>query len=239
MSDPITLTTAFLLGFFSTLHCIGMCGGIIGALSLSLPVKIRNSKTKLFAFVLTYNVGRLISYCVAGLVAGAIGTGLLLSTGFDQGHTILKFIGISMMIAIGLYLTGWMPQLASVEKMGIPIWKRLEPIGRKLVPVASIPKALAYGLIWGWLPCGLVYFVLIWALTAGDAINGALIMLAFGLGTLPTLITAGFMTSWVTRFAHSTRARQIVGLLIIFMAIGSLFIPMDHGQYGHDHNQQE
>jgi len=239
MSDPITLTTAFLLGLFSTLHCIGMCGGIIGALSLSLPLKIRNSKPALFAFVLTYNTGRLISYSIAGLVAGAIGTGVLQSAGFDQGHNILQFIGISMMIAIGLYLTGWIPQLASVEKIGVPIWKRLEPIGRKLVPVTSIPKALAYGLIWGWLPCGLVYFVLVWALTAGDAINGALIMLAFGLGTLPSLITAGFMASWVTRFAHSPRARQIVGLLIIFMAIGSLFVPMDHNHINHDPIDQQ
>jgi len=112
------------------------------------------------------------------------------------------------------------------------VWKRLEPISRRLVPVASIPKAIAYGLIWGWLPCGLVYFVLIWALTAGDAIHGALIMLAFGAGTLPTLITAGFMTSWLTRFARSTRARQVVGIIIIVMALGSLFIPMEHGNHG-------
>ncbi|VAW50656.1 Heavy-metal-associated domain (N-terminus) and membrane-bounded cytochrome biogenesis cycZ-like domain, possible membrane copper tolerance protein [hydrothermal vent metagenome] len=228
MSDPITLTSAFLLGFFSTLHCIGMCGGIIGALSLSLPVEIRNNKPRLFSFILSYNIGRLISYGTAGLIAGAVGTSILQSTGFDQGHVILQGIGVAMMVAIGLYLTGWLPQLARVEKLGIPIWKRLEPIGKKLVPVASIPKAMAYGLIWGWLPCGLVYFVLIWALTSGDAWLGALTMLAFGAGTLPTLITAGFMTSWITRFAHSTRARQIVGLLIIVMAIGSLFIPMEH-----------
>lgn len=228
MDDSITLTSAFLLGLFSTLHCVGMCGGIIGALSLSLPVEIRNSRSKLFTFVLTYNLGRIISYSLAGLIAGAIGTSALQSAGFDQGHTILRIIGVLMMVAIGLYLTGWLPQLASVEKMGIPIWRRLEPIGRKLVPVVSLPKALAYGLIWGWLPCGLVYFVLIWALTAGDALHGALIMLAFGLGTLPTLITAGFMTSWITRFAHSTRARQVVGLLIVIMAIGSYFIPMEH-----------
>ena len=228
MNDPVTLTSAFLLGFFSTMHCIGMCGGIIGALSLSLPVEIRNNKAKLFSFVLSYNIGRLISYSVAGLIAGAVGTSVLQSTGFDQGHAILRIIGVAMMVAIGLYLTGWLPQLASVEKIGIPVWKHIEPIGRKLVPVASIPKALAYGLIWGWLPCGLVYFVLIWALTAGDAVHGALTMLAFGLGTLPTLITAGFMTSWITRFAHSTRTRQLVGLLIIAMAIGSLFIPMEH-----------
>jgi len=233
MSDPVTLTSAFLLGFFSTMHCIGMCGGIIGALSLSLPLEIRNSKPRLFTFVLSYNVGRLASYSIAGLIAGAVGTSVLQSTGFDQGHAVLRIIGVAMMVAIGLYLTGWLPQIASIEKIGIPVWKRLEPIGRKLVPVASIPKALAYGLIWGWLPCGLVYFVLIWALTAGNAINGALTMLAFGLGTLPTLITAGFMTSWITRFAHSTRARQVVGLLIIVMAIGSLLIPMEHHHHHH------
>ena len=228
MSDPITLTSAFLLGFFSTLHCIGMCGGIIGALSLSLPEEIRNNKTRLFTFVLSYNIGRITSYSIAGLIAGAVGTGVLQSAGFDQGHSVLKYIGVSMMVAIGLYLTGWLPQLASVEKIGVPLWKRLEPFGRKLVPVVSIPRALAYGMVWGWLPCGLVYFVLIWALTAGDAVNGALTMLAFGLGTLPTLIAAGFMTSWITRFARSARARQVVGLLIIAMAIGSLFIPMAH-----------
>jgi len=238
MSDPVTFTSAFLLGFFSTMHCIGMCGGIIGALSLSLPVEVRNNKPKLFSFVLSYNIGRLTSYSIAGLIAGAVGTTVLQSTGFDQGHAILQGIGISMMVAIGIYLTGWLPQLATVEKIGIPVWKRLEPISRRLVPVASIPKAIAYGLIWGWLPCGLVYFVLIWALTAGDAMHGALIMLAFGAGTLPTLITAGFMTSWLTRFARSTRARQVVGIIIIVMALGSLFIPMKHGNHGESSQDQ-
>lgn len=228
MNDPVTFTSAFLLGLFSTVHCIGMCGGIIGALSLSLPVEIRTHKPRLFGFVAAYNTGRIISYTLAGLVAGAVGTGVLQSAGFDQGHTILRIFGIGMMIAIGLYLTGWLPQLAMVEKIGIPVWKRLEPFARKLIPVSSLPKALLYGLIWGWLPCGLVYFVLIWALTAGDAMHGAATMLAFGLGTLPTLITAGFMTSWLTRFARSDRARQLVGVLIILMAIGSLYLPIEH-----------
>ena len=228
MDDPVSFTSAFLLGLFSTVHCIGMCGGIIGALSLSLPVEIRNHKPRLFIFVTTYNIGRLLSYTLAGLIAGAVGTGVLASTGFDQGHAILRYVGVAMMVAIGIYLAGWLPQLAIIEKIGVPLWQKLEPIGRKLLPVASLPKALAYGMIWGWLPCGLVYFVLIWALTAGDALHGALMMLAFGLGTLPTLLTAGFMTSWVTRFARNPTARVIVGLLIIAMAIGSLFIPMEH-----------
>ncbi len=228
MDDPITLTSAFLLGLFSTIHCIGMCGGIIGALSLTLPADIRNHKPRLFSFILTYNTGRILSYAAAGLIAGAIGTGVLQSSGFEQGHTILRIIGISMMIAIGLYLAGWLPQLAAIEKVGKPVWQLIEPVGRKLMPVDSLLKAFIYGMIWGWLPCGLVYFVLIWALTAGDAIHGAMTMLAFGAGTLPTLMTAGFMTSWLTRFARSSRARQIVGLLIILMAIGSLFLPMEH-----------
>jgi sulfite exporter TauE/SafE len=234
MNDPVTLTSAFLLGLFSTMHCVGMCGGIIGALSLSLPLEIRNSKPMLLSYVMTYNLGRLTSYTLAGLIAGAVGTGLLQSTGLDQGHAVLRVIAVTMMAAIGLYLTGWLPQLATIEKIGVPVWKRLEPIGRKLLPVSSLPRALSYGMVWGWLPCGMVYFVLIWALTTGDAVTGAMTMLAFGLGTLPTLVTAGFMASWITRFAHSRRARQVVGLLIIAMAIGSLFIPME--QHHHHHS---
>jgi sulfite exporter TauE/SafE len=236
MENPLTYTSAFLLGLFSTIHCVGMCGGIIGALSLSLPVEIRNNKARMLMFITTYNIGRILSYSFAGLVAGAIGTGVLASTGFEQGHAVLRAIGVAMMVAIGLYLAGWLPQLATVEKIGVPVWKKLEPVGRKLLPVASLPKAMAYGLIWGWLPCGLVYFVLLWALTAGNAVQGALTMLAFGIGTLPTLLATGFMTSWLTRFARSTRARQLVGLLIVAMAIGSLFIPMGDQMPGHHHH---
>ena len=236
MENPLTYTSAFLLGLFSTIHCVGMCGGIIGALSLSLPVEIRNNKARMLMFITTYNIGRILSYSFAGLVAGAIGTGVLASAGFDQGHAVLRAIGVAMMVAIGLYLAGWLPQLAIVEKIGVPVWKKLEPLGRKLLPVASLPKAMAYGLIWGWLPCGLVYFVLLWALTAGNAAQGALTMLAFGIGTLPTLLATGFMTSWLTRFARSTRARQLVGLLIVAMAIGSLFIPMGDEMTGHHHH---
>ena len=232
MDTPATLTSAFLLGLFTTLHCVGMCGGIIGALSLGLPEKIRDNKLQLLFFVGTYNVGRIISYSLAGLLAGAIGSSAFTSAGLEQGHQILKYIAAAMMIAVGLYLSGWLPQLANVERIGVPLWKKLEPVGRRLLPVSTPLKALSYGLIWGWLPCGMVYFVLIWALSAADAIQGALLMLAFGLGTLPTLLAAGFMTSWVTRFARNAKVRSIVGLLIIAMAIGSLLIPMQHSNHG-------
>lgn len=232
MDTPVSLTSAFLLGLFTTLHCVGMCGGIIGALSLGLPAKIRDNKLRLLLFVGTYNLGRIISYSLAGLLAGALGAEVLTSVGFKQGHQILQYIGVGMMIAVGTYLAGWLPQLAYVEKIGRPLWKKLEPVGRRLLPVSNPLKALSYGLIWGWLPCGMVYFVLIWALSAGSALQGASLMLAFGLGTLPTLLAAGFMTSWLTRFARNAKIRSFVGLLIIAMAIGSLFIPMQHNNHG-------
>lgn len=228
MESPVSLISAFLLGIFTTLHCVGMCGGIIGALSLGLPAKVRDNKLQLLFFVGTYNLGRIISYSLAGLLAGSLGMSAFTSASFEQGHQILQYIGVGMMVAVGLYLSGWLPQLAIVEKIGIPLWKKIEPIGRRLLPVDNPIKALVYGLIWGWLPCGMVYFVLIWALSAGSALQGAAIMLAFGLGTLPTLLAAGFMTSHLTRFAANPKIRSLAGLLIIAMAIGSLFIPMEH-----------
>lgn len=232
MDTPVTLTSAFLLGLFTTLHCVGMCGGIIGALSLGLPTEIRDNKLRLLFFVSTYNIGRIISYGLAGLLAGALGTEFFTAVGFKQGHHILQYIGVAMMVAVGLYLSGWLPQLAYIEKIGRPLWKTIEPFGRRLLPVSNPFKALAYGLIWGWLPCGMVYFVLIWALSAGSALQGSLLMLAFGLGTLPTLLMAGFMTSWMTGFTRNPKIRTLVGLLIIAMAIGSLFIPMQHNNHG-------
>ncbi len=236
MTDsPVTLSAAFLIGLFSSLHCIGMCGSIMGALSLSLPASIRDNRFKRFSFVSSYNLGRILSYSFAGLIAGAVGVGLFENTGLASGHAILRATGVVMMVLIGLYLAGWLPQLAYFERAGAPVWRKLEPIGRKMMPVDTMARAFVYGMIWGWLPCGLVYTVLLWTLTAGSAVEGALTMMAFGIGTLPTLITAGVMTSWLTRFAQSANARRVVGIVIILMAVGSLFIPIgaDHSSHIH------
>lgn len=234
--DPVSISAAFLIGLFSAVHCIGMCGSIIGALSLSLPGPIRDNPIKRFGFVSSYNFGRILSYGVAGMIIGGIGMTVFESSGSASIRMFAKIISTTMMIAIGLYLAGWFPQVSYIEKIGVPIWRKLEPIGRKMMPVDSIGKAFAYGLIWGWLPCGLVYTVLVWSLTTGSATNGALIMLAFGLGTLPTLITTGVMTSWITRFAQSPTARHIAGLIIIIMAIASLIIPIGMGSGEHHHH---
>jgi len=233
MDSPQSLASALILGLFSTVHCVGMCGGIIGALSLSLPDRIRQQRLQHVLFITLYNLGRILSYSFAGLVVGHIGAEAAAYADMSGGPSMLRYTSVILMIAIGLYLAGWLPQLSRVERIGTPVWKLLEPVGRKLVPVNTMPRALLYGLVWGWLPCGMVYFVLVWALTSGSATQGALIMAAFGLGTLPSLLAAGLAVSWLKRFTQSKMTRQLVGALVIAMAIGSLLMPMGGHKQGH------
>ena len=224
MDTPLTIYSAFFLGLFSSLHCLGMCGGIMGALSLSLPAEIRQKKINQIKFVLLYNIGRLSSYTSAGLLAGAFGIEILKAVGLEQAHDVLRYLGVIFMVAIGFYLAGWFPQMSQLERLGRPVWQRVEPFARKLMPVNTPMKALLYGVAWGWLPCGLVYVVLLMTVTSGSAMQGASMMLAFGLGTLPTMMSAGIMATWIARFRQSQMARQIICLIIVAMAVASLFI---------------
>lgn len=223
--------TAFLLGLFSTVHCIAMCGSVIGALTLSLPVEVRESQRKMFPYVFNYNLGRLLSYGVAGAIVGLISSPL---AAFD-GHTVLGYLSVFLMISMGLYLAGWFPKFARMERLGGPIWKLLQPIGQKLLPVKTHSQAFSLGMVWGWLPCGLVYAGLAVAATAGDPVNGALVMLAFGVGTLPAVMGAGLFTGFLASMARIKHLRQIAGVSIIVMALATAFWPMDHSG-GHDHS---
>ncbi|MCW9014267.1 MAG: sulfite exporter TauE/SafE family protein [Gammaproteobacteria bacterium] len=229
MDTPLTISQAFLVGLVSTLHCLGMCGGIMGALSLSLPAEVRNNRVYLVSFVSLFNIGRIVSYMAAGLIAGAFGVEILKAVGLENAHEILRYFGVIFMVAIGFYLAGWFPQMAQVERIGKPVWRYVEPIARKMMPINTPARALFYGMAWGWLPCGLVYVVLLMTVTAGSAIQGANMMLAFGLGTLPTMLSAGIMTTWVRRLASSQKARQVIGVIIILSALASLLIGVGDG----------
>ncbi len=228
MESPQGIIAALILGLFSSVHCLGMCGGIIGALSLSLPEPVRQHRGRLLAFIAIYNTGRILSYAAAGTLVGLIGARAAAYVDMSGGPSLLRYSGALMMLLIGLYLAGWLPQLGRVERIGKPLWRVLEPVARRLVPVDRPHKALAYGLIWGWLPCGMVYFALVWALTSGSATQGALIMASFGLGTLPSLISAGVAASWLRGFTRRPLTRQLVGAAVILMALGSVLMPMGH-----------
>ncbi len=214
---------AFAMGLFSSLHCIGMCGSIIGTLTYSLKPEIRNKKSALFSYVLNYNIGRISSYTLAGLLAGLIETALTFPLGVENGHRVLQILSAGIMIAAGLYIAEWFPRFAYIEKAGAGIWKKLEPYGHRLIPVSSRPQAYLFGMIWGWLPCGLVYAALALAATTGDVVRSALTMFAFGLGTLPAVLGIGIMTQLLTKLARAKRFKQAVGILLVVIALIALF----------------
>ncbi len=225
--------SAFLLGLFGTLHCVGMCGSISSILTFSLPSTTRKNNPALLTYLGFYNLGRILSYSTAGAIAGAFGSQILYNISPTQGHTILLILSTSMMIAVGLYLAGWFPKLAYIERIGVPFWKRIEPLGRKLLPVTNPLQALLYGAIWGWLPCGLVYSVLLIALAQGQAMQGSLFLLAFGLGTLPSLLGSGLFAGKLLHIAHNPKIRIYAGLLLIFLALTGL--GLNWGVHEHHH----
>ena len=221
----LSLPLAFTVGLFSTLHCVGMCGGIMGALSYGLPVTIRQNSSRFLLFLLVYNSGRIMSYAIAGALLGMLGGTLLEFLGPGQGHRWLQWVAALIMVLIGLHVAGWLPKLARVERIGVPLWNRLEPLGRSLMPVQSLPKALAYGAIWGWLPCGLVYTMLISTATKVGPMNGALYMAAFGLGTLPSVMATGLLAGRLYRIARLPYLRVTVGIIIVLMGLLTLWFP--------------
>lgn len=214
---------ALIMGLFSALHCLSMCGSIIGSLTLSLRREIRDSKALLFPFVLSYNLGRVTSYTLAGYLAGMLHNVLMLPLGEGQGHRILQILSALVMLGAGLHVAGWFPRFAYIERGGALIWRRIEPYGRRLIPVETLPKAYIFGMIWGWLPCGLVYTAVTLAATAGNEVRGALTMLAFGLGTLPAVVGVGIITSFMVRLSNMRKFRQVAGFLLILLALLAAF----------------
>jgi sulfite exporter TauE/SafE len=171
------------LGLASGVHCAGMCGGIVTAFSVS-----NKDRTPVSPRLLLFNCGRISSYAVGGAIAGTIGALGWYSSG-AQGALLL--LANTVLIFVGLHLAGLRSPLRFLERLGVPLWRRLQPLAARLMRKPGLAAAYGAGLAWGWLPCGLVYGALTAAAFAGSPANGALAMLAFGAGTLPWLLAAG------------------------------------------------
>jgi len=224
---PLFLT-ALALGLLGGGHCIGMCGGLMGALTLSIPVEQRKGWT-LWRLLLGYNLGRISSYAAAGALVGSLGW-LVQDLGLG---VILRTLAGLLMIAMGLYLANWWSGLTRIERAGRGLWRHIEPHARKLLPVTSAPQALALGALWGWLPCGLVYSTLIWASSHGNSALSAGLMLTFGLGTLPTLLATGLLADRMLAFLRNRKVRVTAALLVIVFGIWTLPGPHQAWLMGH------
>lgn len=209
----------FLVGLLGGTHCMSMCGGIVGALTAQAPGPARRA----WPVHLAYNVGRITTYTALGAVLGAAGTvGLLFNDVLPVQMGLYVFANL-MLIALGLYLTGFTRLLAPIERAGLVVWKRIQPLTRRWVPVRGVRQALPMGLLWGFLPCGLVYSVLTTALLTGSAGRGAAMMLAFGLGTLPNLMLAGLLFKRFRDVTRNTRVRFVGDMLVLGFGLFGLY----------------
>lgn len=234
ITDPVSYTTAFVIGLLGGAHCVGMCGGIMNALSFAIPEQQRNAR-QVTPILILYNAGRILSYTIAGAIAGLLG-GYLQQTGGEVGPTLRIIAGL-MLIAMGLYLAGWWRGLIYLEKIGGFFWKYLQPIGNRLMPVTKPSQAALLGFIWGWLPCGLVYSTLTWSATSTHWQQSALIMFCFGLGTLPAMLLTGAFAHQVKVWIQKTSVRNIAALLVIGFGIWTMGWTLYHRGHAHDNNQ--
>jgi sulfite exporter TauE/SafE len=227
------LASAALVGLAGGVHCVGMCGGIVGALAGAT-----GQRQPAMRLHLAYSAGRILSYGLAGALAGSAGgvlgwagSAALGVRGSMVGQSIFMLAASLMLIMLGLYLSGLAPVLRHMESLGAGLWRRLQPLARPLLPAATLPRAVGLGAIWGFLPCGLVYAMLVTAMATGSPALGAAVLVAFGLGTLPNLLAVGF---WLSRFraiVRSPRARLAAGAAVCIFGIYGLVL-FGHGLLG-------
>ncbi|GMV58459.1 MAG: hypothetical protein AMXMBFR72_15660 [Betaproteobacteria bacterium] len=214
---------AFALAALGGLHCAGMCGGFIGALQMNRPRGVPAAR-----LAAGYHAGRIASYSAAGALAGALG-GALYAADVLPVQVALLVVGSIMLLAIGASMFGRGAWLKRIEPAGAWVWRFVAPLARKVYPPRSGRQALVAGLAWGWIPCGMVYAALPLALVAGGPRQGALVMLAFGLGTLPNLALVDFAASRVSAgdssgaLAHARAwLKPMAGALIVVFGLSGL-----------------
>jgi len=225
----LALSAALVAGLAGGVHCAGMCGGIVRVLCVA-PAGAAPRWSYLFA----YNAGRIASYACAGALAGALGEAGLLTRAVPQIQPLLFLLASIMLVVLGLYLTGATRAMAWLEAAGAWLWRRIQPWSRAVLPVTSLKRALGLGVLWGWLPCGMVYAVLLTALALASAGQGAAVMLAFGLGTLPNLIGIGVLWRQLERLRGASAPRVLAGCAVAAFGVYGLLKALQPGAFGSD-----
>lgn len=225
MPEWSVLAAALAIGFLGSSHCIGMCGGISGALGLAVP-----GEKPQWPRLLGYSAGRIASYALMGLIVGAVGA--YLAVDLAAGLAPLRVIAGLMLIAMALYLANWWRGLVWLERGGAVLWRGLQPLSRRLLPVNSTSQAVALGALWGWLPCGLVYSALTYALAQGSAPQAALAMFAFGLGTAPAVLATGVAATRLRTLIQKPGVRLSMASLVFVFGLWTLWGGFGHGDHG-------
>lgn len=211
---------AFVFGLLGGAHCIGMCGGIMGALTFSVPPELRRPH-RVLGLLLGFNAGRIVSYMVIGALVGLVGAGL--SHALDSIALVLRVVAAVMLILMALYIANWWKGLVRIEAVGSHVWGVVAPVAKRFMPVVRARQAFGLGAVWGWMPCGLIYSMLAWSLSIAEPLQGAALMGAFGLGTLPTVLATGVAARRISGWIRNPATRTVAALLIISFATWQLW----------------
>lgn len=239
------MTTAMIfaalsMGLFGSPHCLGMCGGIVAAFGISMQ---NLSPTKRHLLITGYHLGRLASYVILGIIASIFGQELLAP--FLTGNDLPRYLLGGAFVFVGLMMLG-LPVLNQLEKLGLKLWNALAPIRSKVLPMNSLPKALAAGLLWGFLPCGMVYGALVVASTIAikdtSYLGSVGFMALFWLGTLPMLLATGTVIAWLRNKIARFNLRAMSGVVLVLSGLLSAFsspimhsLHGDHAHHAHSH----
>lgn len=225
MVEPLSLLSALLLGLFGASHCLIMCGGIAAALGTARSP----SMTHRLSSTLMFNLGRISSYALAGALSGALGLWL------QQQHQLFAFALRSLagvlLVLMGLYVARWSTWLTHIEGLGQGIWKMLQPRAQTLMTEQGLLPRFLLGMLWGWLPCGLIYSTLSWVAANGDPVSGALAMLSFGAGTLPALFASSLASAYILRALSHKHVKHLAGISLILYGLWtllSIWLPLLH-----------
>ncbi|MDR3411987.1 MAG: sulfite exporter TauE/SafE family protein [Formivibrio sp.] len=199
----------FLAGLLGGGHCAGMCGGIVTAFSLQLPPKAQR-----WPWHVCFNLGRILGYGLIGVLLGGM-AGWIASGALDVVQQALWMATHLLLIGMGLQIAGWSVWVRHIEKLGVPLWHKIQPLLARLLPVRSLGQCIIAGALWGWLPCGLVYTASLAALSSASPVKGGALMLLFGLGTLPNLLLIAVGNELLRDFMRHARVRRTFGLILI------------------------
>lgn len=219
----LSFPSAFLIGLLGSSHCLGMCGGISASLSMALPVG-QGFRLRQTLMLLAFNGGRIASYAVI-----AAGVAVLSTSAANQWAELgwlLRTIAGLLLILMGLSMAQWWQGIRYVERIGAPIWARLSPLTRRFLPVRHAGQALGLGVLWGWLPCGLIYSTLGWAALQPTVGTAALTMVFFGLGTLPSMLATGYAAGWIRHLQGLRWFRNGTAVMLILFGLWTL--PLMH-----------
>jgi sulfite exporter TauE/SafE len=232
MDSELTWLAALVAGLVGSAHCLGMCGGIAAALGMNAR-RASPGRGPAALLALLFGVGRVGGYMLIGALAGLLGKGFAASVDVPTWSAVARIATGLMLLLIGLQIAFHMRLLAPIERGGARIWARLAPVARRFIPVRGPHHALALGLLWGWLPCGLVYSMVLLAMISGDALRSALLMGAFGLGTLPAMTAVTLSSAQLGWSAPRGPLRRLAGIALVIFGAWTAAVPLQHIGAGH------